>query len=156
MRRWSTRRPTDCRRRGESLSLCLLSSFTCRFSGILTRSWLRSWTVWDCEEKRCALVYFCFRPDPAAVLVDNTLAGRKPHPGAFEILRAVKTLEDPEEFAGILHVKTSAVIANKYDLLVINGRLSHLNYSAHSDPCVLDGIGQDIDEHLLDQARIAL
>jgi hypothetical protein len=40
---------------------------------------------WQCEGETCSLVYFTFRPDAAAVAMEDALDDGKPNPGAFEL-----------------------------------------------------------------------
>jgi hypothetical protein len=54
-----------------------------------------------------------FGPGPTPVSVDNPPDVRQADSGAFELIVAVKTLEDPEEFVHILHVESDSVVANE-------------------------------------------
>src|SRR5438477_565822 len=65
-----------------------------------------------------AFVYFSLGPDAPAVAVDDALHDGQADARAFVILGAVQPLEDAEEFVGILHIETHAVVFDKVDLFL--------------------------------------
>src|ERR1700693_5814144 len=60
-----------------------------------------------------AFIQFRFGPDPAAVLVNDPLHCGQPDAGAFEVLPAVQTLEDPEQFVDVLHAEPDPVVSHE-------------------------------------------
>src|SRR5687767_15743331 len=71
------------------------------------------------EVKRGASVDGRVGPDAPAVAVDDALYDGQAHAGALIVLGAVQPLEDAEEFIGVLHVKTGAVVFHEIDALPV-------------------------------------
>src|SRR5688572_13996128 len=65
--------------------------------------------------KRRAAVQDAFRPDSPAVPGDDALHPRQANAGAFELLRAMQPLKHAEEFVGVLHVESDAVVTHETD-----------------------------------------
>ena len=60
--------------------------------------------------ERRAFVHFCLSPDPAAVTVNDALAGRQADAAAREFIRRMQALERAEEFVRIRHIEADAVV----------------------------------------------
>ena len=81
----------------------------------------------------------------------------RPDAGALVVLGAVQALEDAEELADVLHVEAHAVVAHK---------VGTCSPSCSSQPTSmwatlalageLEGIGQQVDEDLLEQGGVGL
>ena len=56
-----------------------------------------------------------FRPDPAAVTVDDAPDGRKSDAHALELARRVQTLKSAEQLFDVLHVEAGAIITHVVD-----------------------------------------
>src|SRR5436309_4606093 len=137
MNKWSARHRMDCRQPEPARCPGLLSWCTVPFPGIDAIGLFRPFrprTVWNCEEKGCALVQFRLGPDPSAVLVDDALADGQAHAGSFKVLHPVHALEHSEELAGVIHIEAGAIVANKYGALAVRHGLADLNYGAVAHP----------------------
>src|SRR5260370_39014196 len=66
----------------------------------------------DCKEKSCTLARLGLHPDSPACALDNPLANRKAHAGAWILDRVLKTLEDPKDLLLVLGIYADAVILN--------------------------------------------
>ena len=71
--------------------------------------------VWpgDGKVKRGAAIHHPFRPDPAAVPLNDPLDVRQADARALELIAAVQALKHAEQFAGITRIETRAVVADK-------------------------------------------
>src|SRR5690242_9701853 len=74
---------------------------------------------------------------------------------ALKFLRAVQALEYSEQSFRVLHIEAGAVVADKIDVFGILPVAANLYQRVVSLAAKLHGIGQQIDEHLPDQWRIA-
>src|SRR5258708_7385582 len=99
-------------------------------------------------------VRFRVRPDLAAVLADDPLHDGEAHARAFELRGPMQALEDPEQFIGILHVETDAVVAHVYGTLL--RLVANIDDRTRLLACVLERIADQILEHLLHETGIAL
>src|SRR3984957_8349774 len=109
------------------------------------------------REKECrSSVKLRFRPDSPAVLPNDTLHNRQPYSRAFEIAGLMQPLENAKQLARVLHLEARAIVLDEYDALTVLHRLSHLNHRPLLSAGVLHGIRKQIDEHLLDESRIAV
>src|SRR5690606_28238252 len=61
------------------------------------------------------LAFAGFRPDAAAMALDDPLHYGQADAGAFKIFHAVQALKHAEEFLRILHVKARPVVLDKID-----------------------------------------
>src|ERR1700693_610678 len=102
------------------------------------------------EIKRRTLVDFRIDPDAAAVLLDDALHRGQPYPGAFKVFGTMKPLEHAKKLIGILHAETHTVITNKYRAAPVVLTLAHLNDGALPRSGELDGVGEQVGEHLPD------
>ena len=93
-----------------------------------------------CEVERRAFIDFRFGPNPAAMLVNDTLHRSQANARAFEVLPAVKALENSEEFPGILHVETDPVVADENGRTAIQHQLAELDDRRFAGPRVFHGI----------------
>ena len=87
--------------------------------------------------------------------MNNALDNGQAHAGALKFLDAVKALEDAEQFVGVLHVETDAVVAN-----VINGFRSlflESNFYARLFlmPREFEGVRQQIQKDLAQQYGVS-
>src|SRR5690242_19608283 len=65
------------------------------------------------EEECRALTDKAFRPNAAAVPVNDALDGSKSNPSAFELFRAVEALERAKQIPCAFQIKTDAVVAHQ-------------------------------------------
>ena len=68
----------------------------------------------------------------------------------------MKTLERAEELAGILHVKTDAVVFHKVNGLASVDVPPYFNSGCGFGAAKLDGIGQQIDKNLFQSCQVAV
>ena len=68
--------------------------------------------------ENCAFVYSGVCPNSAAVFQNNAVYKCQPYTGAFKFFIGMQALKYTEEFVGIAHIKTSAVIFNKIGNLI--------------------------------------
>src|SRR5947207_12459727 len=62
------------------------------------------------EIKRGAFIEFAFRPNLAAVPMDDALDEGQAHARAFEFFLVVQPLKNAEEFVRVLRIETDAVV----------------------------------------------
>jgi hypothetical protein len=92
------------------------------------RSFIRTLLGTQREVERRAGIRLAFRPDTAAVAVDDALHRRQADAGAFELRDGMQALEDSEQFVGVGHVESGTIVA--YDV----GHLALLAHLAQLDP----------------------
>src|ERR1051326_3571937 len=85
----------------------------------------------ECEVKCRSLIRLRFGPDAPAVALDNTLYQRQTDAVSFVFFGTVQSLEDPEQFVGIAHIKAHPVVFDEIDRAV---RFA-VGYAAHFDDC---------------------
>src|SRR6266545_7686155 len=71
------------------------------------------------EIKRCAFLDFPFRPNRAAMTMNDSLDRCQPNSGPFEFGHTMEPLEGAKQFAGVSHVETRAVVAHEISLLPV-------------------------------------
>src|SRR6266699_5444527 len=71
------------------------------------------------EIKRCAFLDGAFRPNHAAMTMDDSLDGCQPNSGPFEFGHTMEPLEGAKHFAGVSHVETRAIVAHEISLLAV-------------------------------------
>jgi hypothetical protein len=86
-------------------------------------------------------------PDAPAVLQNDALYGGQADAGAFKIV-AVQTLEGREQLVRVEHIEADAIIADKESRAAVHLNLAYFNNCGIAGTSVLDGIGQQIGEHL--------
>lgn len=59
------------------------------------------------------MIHFSLRPGFAAMAADDSANIRQTNACTFEILLPVQTLEDPEEFVGVIHVEANTIVADE-------------------------------------------
>src|SRR5712692_10332987 len=67
----------------------------------------------------------------------------------------MEALKHAEHLVGVPHVKADAVIADEDHWLAVHGRLPYFNDAPFAWPGELEGVREQVDEDLLDQAWIA-
>ena len=98
-----------------------------------------------------APIDFAFGPYSASVTLNDTLHDGQADAGALELLSAVKSLEDAEEFFRVSRIESRAVVPDKIN------RFTFLLLAANFYNCLLplarkfECIGQQIDEDLFKQ-----
>jgi hypothetical protein len=96
---------------------------------------------WKRKIEGSAAIHNTLGPGLAAMAVNDTTDVRQPYAGALEVFCAVETLEDAEEFVGISHVESDAVIANKEHRFVwIAGTTSNLDFGLRARPRILQSV----------------
>ena len=89
------------------------------------------------------------RDDPAYIC--------QPNARAFKLFGTMQTVEWLKQSLRMAHVKANPVIAHENDqLLLALVPEANLDPSRIARACVLDGIGEQVHEHLAEQRRIAL
>ena len=86
---------------------------------------------------------------------NDTLDDGKSDAGAFKFVYPMKTLEHAEELAGILHVKTDAVIFHKVNGLVSVDVPPYFNSGCRFGAAKLDGIGQQVRKNLTQHRNVS-
>lgn len=107
------------------------------------------------EVERCTLAHFRFRPDAASVPVDDPLNDGQAHPGALEIVGAMETLEDLEQFITVPHIEADTVVADVVYRRILLNAVAHFNESLFPALSEFDGIGKNVDEDLFDEGGIS-
>jgi hypothetical protein len=93
---------------------------------------------------------------PFAVTVDDTVHDRQTDPGAFELFLAVKSLKNPENTFGELHIKAYAVITHKVDVLTWPLLAANLHAGMFPLTGILQCIFNQIHEDLVQQSQVCL
>jgi hypothetical protein len=76
-----------------------------------------------------------------------TLNGSQPDACAFESLKRVETLEYPEQFVHIFHIKAHSVISDEdHHLIWFLVRASYFDFGLRARPCEFSSIGNQVDE----------
>jgi hypothetical protein len=70
-----------------------------------------------------------FRPNAAAVPMDDPLNRRQSHPRSREVVRVMEALEGAEEPLGVGRVESSAVVSDEIGKVPVAMRLPKLNTS---------------------------
>src|SRR2546425_804239 len=94
-------------------------------------------------------------PAAPAVATDDALRDRQAHARALELVAAVHALEGAEEPLGVSHVEAGAVVPNEVDPLALMAPPTHLDGWALPLARELEGVGHQVDEHLLEQRPVA-
>src|SRR5438876_1082004 len=76
-------------------------------------------TLHQSEVKSRAFLDCAFRPNRAAVTMDDSLDGCQPNSGSFEFGHTMQPLEGAKQFSGVGHVETRAVVAHEIGLLPV-------------------------------------
>src|SRR6266699_5118642 len=71
------------------------------------------------EIKRCAFLDFAFRPNHAAMTMDDSLDSCQPNSGPFELGHTMEPLEGAKQFAGVSHVETRAIVTHEISRLPV-------------------------------------
>src|SRR3954463_5087537 len=96
-----------------------------------------------------------FGPDAAAVTLNNAPDVGEADADAFKLGRGMQSLKDAEQFAGILHVKTNAVVSNVHQ--PFGGLFLGGNFDASGlfGPGEFESVGNKVEECLAQQGGIA-
>src|SRR5262249_2995066 len=81
---------------------------------------------------------------------------RKTDAASFEFIRRVQALKGSEEFAGVIHVETYAVVANKIDVFRRAALVSDFDRRRAVFASELDCIRKKILEDLRDQSLVSV
>src|SRR5271154_2452885 len=109
----------------------------------------------ECEIERRAAVHFTFRPNPAAMPMDDALHIREPDAGALEFPYRVQPLEDGEKFIRISHVEAGAIVADETNKLTVLRNLTHLDVRIIALAGELPGIAEKVLKHNLKQPGVS-
>src|SRR5205807_142648 len=93
-------------------------------------------------------------PHPAAVTRDDPVHDRQADSGALERLLRMQALKHAEEPVGVAHVEADAVVAHVIDDVGALTQRAHLDARVVPSGAELDGVRQQIDQHLLEQRAI--
>ena len=88
--------------------------------------------------------------------VDDALNGGEADTSAFELTFSMQTLEYTEEFVGVLHVKSYAIIAHKINLFAVFFQTPHLDESGVAVATVFERVSDQVDKNLLEKGGISL
>src|ERR1700756_2289720 len=89
------------------------------------------------------------------MLVDDALDDAEADTGALEFLRVVQALEDAEQPVAILRLETNSVVPDRADAFVPGHSCADLDLRKLPRACELDGVRQQVEQHLADGGRIA-
>src|SRR5262249_50245400 len=92
--------------------------------------------------KSCSNVQFSFGPGAAPVTADNSTHIRETNAGSFKFIGMMQALENAEEFLGVLHVESDAIVADGNNVLLCGAGITYFHICLWSGAGVLDGIGQ--------------
>src|SRR6187549_2245134 len=83
--------------------------------------------------------------------------GREAHAGALEFTSAVEALKCLEQLVGVLHVEARTVVADRVnDVSVFIAARRNFDLGCLAQLRVLEGVAQEVEEHLLEQRRVRL
>src|SRR5471030_748468 len=108
------------------------------------------------EIKSRAFANLRFRPDAASVLMNHTLNGCQANAYPLKILAPVEPLENAEQLVDVPHIEADPVVAHVNHGGFIGGDLADLNNGGLIVAGELDGIGQQVDNDMFDEGRIAV
>src|SRR5690606_8517757 len=94
--------------------------------------------------------------DLATVASSYALDQRQSDAGPRELLRRMQSLEDPEDLVDVAHVEACAVVLHEVRDLATLVRGADLDPRPVGVGAELDGVGQQVDEELLDEVRITV
>src|SRR5579863_5067676 len=125
-------------------------------------------TVLECRPRRgagrgprqgeihgCALTLAAVGPYLAAMTGHDPVHDGQPDAGTFELIRGMQTLEDAEELLRIAHVEARAVVAHVVHRLISLTERPELDAGRIPAAAEFKRIGEQIDQYLLNQRRIA-
>src|SRR5438045_340336 len=90
------------------------------------------------------------------VLQNDSLHDGQTHAGTFELLLRVEPVKRLKEPLRVFHIETDAVVTNEQYALSTLMIFAYLDHGMVTGGGELDGIGNQIHEHLLDQGSVAL
>src|ERR1017187_4972855 len=137
-----------CSMSSTSSGLSSTSKMSARWSGMRGGAF-------RCKVKSRAAIHRCFGPDTTAMALNDALHDRQADAGAGEILGAMQPLKHVEQLAGILHVEADPVVGDEEHLFVSHLARADLDAGVVAQFRVLEGVVDDVHEHLLEQRRIA-
>src|ERR1039458_6296059 len=97
---------------GESSTIRRLRGVDMGLKGERLRLRLRLGTL-EGEIEGGAFFRLGFRPDAAAVTLDDALDDGQAHAAAFKLIGRMQALKDAEEFVGVRHLKTGTVVPDE-------------------------------------------
>src|SRR5579859_3588369 len=83
-----------------------------------------------------------FRPDPAAMPLNDALHRSETNTRALKLFHLVQSLEYTEQFAGVSLIKTGAVVADEQDRFPTYNLVANLDNRALFAPGIFDCIRQ--------------
>src|ERR1700691_4679673 len=95
-------------------------------------------------------------PDTATVTRDDSLYGRQADPGALKIRILVETLEWGEEFVGISHIESSAIILDEENVFATHSFGTEHDLWLQLLRCELPGVSEQIYQDNRDETRVTL
>ena len=93
-----------------------------------------------------------FRPDLAAVPLDDALNDSQTYSRPLVVLGPMQTLEDAEEFVSVAHVEANAVVLDEIDVSAVVALAADFDDGRFALAGVLEGVGKQIDPDLLEQS----
>ena len=97
-----------------------------------------------------------FRPNAAAVLLDDPLHGRQSDPGSSKVFGTVQPLEDSKELVRVFHIETHAIIANEDDGFAILKPLADADNRKLAQSSELHCVGEQVGKNCFHQNAIAV
>ena len=88
--------------------------------------------------------------------MDDALHNGQAHPGSFVLFGAVQALEDAKELVCICHIEADPIVLDKIDVFPSNLATADFDHSDLALAGKFEGIGQQIDQDLLEQGGIGL
>src|SRR5512138_2771443 len=101
-------------------------------------------------------IHLPFRPDPAAVTLDDSLHRGKAYAAPLELLPAVETLERAKQQVGLVHVKPGSVVPNEEGTVSPGFDHPELDLGRLPFSGVFPGIANEIFHHYPKQHRVSL
>ena len=109
-----------------------------------------------CKIEYRALSDLALGPNPASVTVNDTLYDCQAHTHPVIFARIMEALKDAEELVIILHVETDSVILHIEESLIFLSTAADFNDAVSARSRKLDGIGEQIENDLLDKDPVAI
>ena len=74
-----------------------------------------------CKIKRRSLLHRTFGPDPPAMTMNDALHGHQANAGTRKLSSSMQALKSAEEFVGVGHVETGAVVTHEIGCPALKG-----------------------------------
>ena len=89
------------------------------------------------------------------MLANDALHGDQAYARAFKFIRAVQPLKNSKQLVNVFHAEADAVVSHHENRLPVFFFVTDFDDGAGAGASELEGVGQQVLKHLLDQNRIA-